>query len=268
MTKIEWTDKSWNPVTGCTKVSAGCQNCYAETIAKRFWGDRKFSDVQCHEDRLDYPLKWKKPQRIFVNSMSDLFHEDVPDSFIDDIFFVMSQAQQHTYQILTKRPKRMMEWMNREAWDEGAPSWAWLGVSIENQEVLDERAQLLLQTPAAIRFVSLEPLLSEVDLSPYLDSYLPLDWVIVGGESGHGARPVDPAWVHKIHTDCIIAKVPFFFKGWGAFSPNSGKWKDHDKNHVKVSKGVTMIRTGKRISGRCLDGRTWDEFPGMKDAAI
>ena len=165
--KIEWCDATWNPVTGCTKISQGCKNCYAEGVANRFWGDRKFTDVQCHEDRLDQPLRWKRPRRIFVNSMSDLFHLDVPDEFIDKVFGVMVLAKQHTFMILTKRPERMHEVIWR-LFPTAYLKNVWLGVSVENQDTADERIPLLLRTPAAVRFVSCEPLLGPVDLSPWI----------------------------------------------------------------------------------------------------
>jgi len=171
--KIEWCDATWNPVTGCTKVSRGCKNCYAEGVANRFWGDRKFTDIQCHEDRLDQPLRWKKPRRIFVNSMSDLFHPDVPDKFIGAVWSKMLEAPQHTFVVLTKRPARMADIVARlvaECEKKGLRKATniWLGVSVETQKEADIRIPLLLQTPAAVRFVSCEPLLGPVDLSPWV----------------------------------------------------------------------------------------------------
>jgi len=166
--KIEWTDTTWNPITGCSKVSEGCRNCYAESYANRFWGDRKFTDVQCHEDRLDQPLRWKKPRRVFVNSMSDLFHPDVPDEFIDAVFGRISACPHHTFQILTKRPERMQKFMSNldESFTgefyKAFPN-VWLGVSAEDQKTADERIPILLKTPAAVRFVSYEPALGPVD---------------------------------------------------------------------------------------------------------
>jgi protein gp37 len=231
MTTIEWTDESWNPVTGCTKVSAGCKNCYAERVFSRVYGGdvmidqdqlrarkRRFTDVQIHPDRLEQPLRWRAPRRVFVNPMSDLFHEDVPEDFIDKVFAEMAFGQRHTFQILTKRPQRMLDYMatgdRRElvacpvmhALDE--IEWpldnVWLGVSVENQETADERIPLLLQTPAAVRFVSYEPALGPVDFRfdwmPHgqIDSMYPrLDWVIVGGESGPRARAGQRVWPHS-----------------------------------------------------------------------
>lgn len=276
-TAIEWTDKTWNPVTGCTKVSPGCAHCYAEGVADRFWSSqyewirrvhpedrartqmrpRVFTDVMTHGDRLDQPLRWKKPARIFVNSMSDLFHEDVSDEFIDRVFAVMALAPHHTFQVLTKRAERMRAYM--AAHDRGlrwlvtiyrnhdgpavddcayqesdAVKWTrdgldnvWLGVSVENQHFADERIPTLLQTPAAVRFISAEPLLGPVDLGlnvgvPLADGTrwqgsLPLlDWVIVGGESGPQARPCALEWINGIVKQCSGA-VPCFVKQLGAY---------------------------------------------------
>ncbi|MEM9195229.1 MAG: DUF5131 family protein [Myxococcota bacterium] len=288
LSSIEWTDATWNPVTGCTKVSAGCKNCYAEGVAKRFWGDRKFGDVVCHDDRLDQPLRWRKPRRVFVNSMSDLFHEDVPDEFIDIVFGVMGNAPEHTFQILTKRPGRMREWFKRVESMPRSPrmhtgyaaccseaglrmpiapmqNWpypnVWLGVSVENNEQMD-RVCDLAETPAAVRFVSMEPLLEHVDMNigPHGDfrswkcsecgsrnvdpevfhfpddmatwlcddcgshgqpgedapSTSLIDWVIVGGESGPGARPCEVKWIRSIIEQCRSAGVACFVKQLGA----------------------------------------------------
>ncbi len=226
-TSIEWTDETWNPVTGCTKVSAGCQHCYAETFAHRQmgpWKGRAFEDVRCHEERLDAPLHWRNPRRVFVNSMSDLFHPDVPDAFIDRVFAVMAQCPEHTFQVLTKRPERMRVFVSR--WDpqDLAPlplPNVWLGVSAEGQATLDTRWHHLRVTPAAIRFLSLEPLLEPVDFQTmyeYLDTetlVLP-DWVVVGGESGPTARPCDVAWIRSIIRQCRAAGVPCFTKQLGA----------------------------------------------------
>lgn len=251
-TKIEWATDVWNPVTGCQKVSQGCKNCYAERLAGRFWGDRKFTDVQVHPDRLDQPLKWRKPRRIFVSSMSDLFHEDVPTSFIGDVVDVMGSCPQHTFMILTKRPQRMADlWRINSAPGgvlSGGLSNAWLGVSAEDQKTADERIPYLLQTPAAVRFLSCEPLLGPIDLGFPFVSDNPLmvqrhvDWVIAGGEGGPGARPMHPDWARGLRDQCVSAGVPFFFKQWG---------------------GVR-----KKAAGRMLDGRTYDEFPPARTAPI
>ena len=260
-TGIQWTDETWNPVTGCSKVSPGCAHCYAETVAARFWPTqygvdvywedgihvtrhRRFTDVMCHEDRLDQPLRWKKPRKVFVNSMSDLFHEDVPDAFIDRVFAVMALAPRHTFQVLTKRPARMKSYLDRLGFeperiddaaaalgycDDGPDDWpmpnVWLGVSVENQHFADERIPLLLQTPAAVRFISAEPLLGPVKLhlARFCDapsvvdsvSLRRLDWVIVGGESGRDARPFDLRWARSIVEQCKAADVPVFVKQLG-----------------------------------------------------
>ena len=243
-TKIEWVrnddgtlGSTWNPVSGCTKVSSGCRSCYAETIAHRFWGERKFTDVQCHEDRLTIPLHWKRPRRIFVNSMSDLFHEDVPEYFISDVFGTIGIAKQHTYLVLTKRPERMravicdMDTFIKETGYPGGFATRYphvhFGVSCEDQATADERIPLLLQTPAAVRFLSCEPLLNHVDIGMYLSrsnmpglSLLPgfkdplpgLDWVICGGESGPHARPMDLDWARSLRDQCKVAGVKFFMK--------------------------------------------------------
>lgn len=217
MSKIEWTDETWNPVTGCTKISPGCKNCYAETIANRFWKDRKFTDVRLEEDRLTQPLHWKKPRMIFVNSMSDLFHEDVPFEFIDKVISAISQSPQHIFQILTKRPKRALEYFMLPSSD--LLENVWLGVSVENQQTADERIPILLQTPAVVRWISAEPLLSEINLEHYLPLVVGgkvrdsgLDWVVVGGESGTNKRPFNPDWARVIRDQCKIVNVPFFMK--------------------------------------------------------
>lgn len=268
MTKIQWCDETWNPVTGCTKVSAGCKNCYAEKVAGRWWGERKFTDVRTHEDRLDAPLRWRKPRRVFVNSMSDLFHEDVPDSFVDQVFAVMALAPRHQFLVLTKRSERMRACLQRlskiehrgchcdvpHAWDRLAVAaheadfsedaqcqvsnaiegvlgdghnvgWpmrnVWLGISVEDQATADERIPVLLDTPAAMRFVSYEPALGPVDFRrhgvvPGDDFAARPDWIIAGGESGPGARPCDVAWIRSTVEQCKAAGVPVFVKQLGA----------------------------------------------------
>lgn len=255
-TKIEWATKTWNPVTGCSKVSQGCKHCYAETQANRFWGERSFTDVQCHSDRLEQPFHWRKPQRVFVNSMSDLFHEDLSPEFIADVFAVMAACKRHTFLVLTKRPEKMKRLVGSgpdglvALWDIKAEAYfgvdcnrypldnVWLGVSAEDQATADERIPLLLDTPAAVRFVSYEPALGPVDFAArvvvddfdvepltgrWVDrwgqtggSYPRVDWIIVGGESGPKARPFDLAWARQTIVQCRAAGVPVFVKQVGS----------------------------------------------------
>lgn len=230
-TKIEWTETTWNPVTGCTKISPGCMNCYAERMANRLFlmGSKRYRNgfkVTLHDEVVEAPLKWKKPQMIFVNSMSDLFLRDVPLSFIKDVFDVMGQAHWHTFQVLTKRADRLLELSRELPWGENI----WMGVTVENRDYV-QRIDCLRNIDAHIKFLSIEPLLGPI---PNLD-LSGIDWVIVGGESGPRARPLDPAWVLDIRDQCIDSGIPFFFKQWG---------------------GVQ-----KKKAGRALDGRTWDEMP-------
>ena len=228
---IEWTDATWNPVTGCTKVSPGCKNCYAERMANRLQSMRQgryrngFS-VTLQRDLVEQPLRWLKPRLIFVNSMSDLFHEDVPSSYLKLVFDVMARAHWHTFQILTKRSERLAKTARELSW----PKNVWMGVSVESNECV-YRVGNLRSVSAAVRFLSIEPLLGPISDLPLKD----IDWVIVGGESGPGARPIDPEWVRQVRDECQKARVPFFFKQWG---------------------GVRKSRYG-----RVLDGRTWDEMP-------
>jgi protein gp37 len=252
---IEWTDATWNPVTGCTKVSPGCKNCYAEQFAERFRGVRGHPyqqgfDLKLWPNRLILPLTWKTPRMIFVNSMSDLFQEDVPDEYVQRVFDVMERASIHTFQLLTKRASRMAEWTARTYSAEpqiGRRTWprnVWAGVSIETQTYTSRIADLQ-KSPAFTRFLSVEPLLSPVALSR--EQLRGIHWVIVGGESGPRARPMDPQWARDVRDACADAGVPFFFKQWGA----------HD---------VKGRRVGKKVAGRRLDGRTWDEMPGTLEA--
>ncbi len=232
-TKIEWTESTWNPVTGCTKISEGCLNCYAERMAKRLkaMGQANYTngfEVTMHSHVLEHPLKWKKSQVIFVNSMSDLFHEEIPLGFIKQIFDVMKRADWHTFQILTKRARRLEELAPFLDW----PQNVWMGVTVENAKC-SYRIDHLRSVPAAVRFLSMEPLLSAVD-NINLDR---IDWVIVGGESGQGARPIKEQWVRSIREQCQNANVPFFFKQWG---------------------GVN-----KKKAGRVLDNRIYDEMPSL-----
>ena len=239
--KIDWCDYVWNPVTGCSKVSEGCRNCYAERLAKRFWGERKFTDVICHEDRLEYPFSIKKPSRIFVNSMSDLFHEKVSTEFIYKVIRVMLNNPQHQFIVLTKRPERMradVNWMF--VYD--FPNIIW-GVSIEDQKTADERIPFLLETKPLLKSrhltVSAEPLLGPVDIQKYLYE---IEWVICGGESGIGARPMHIDWVTSLQRQCGLTSTAFFFKQWGEFDANG-------------------VRVGKAAAGHLLNGQEYHEYP-------
>lgn len=270
-TGIEWTDATWNPVTGCEKVSPGCDHCYALTLAERFRGapghyfEHGF-DVQLRPDKLDQPLRWRRPRRIFVNSMSDLFHKDIPDEYIARVFAVMAFAPQHTFQLLTKRHARMRSLLSSPGFemllwaamvdlstarakpdvlcvDFEPVDWplpnVWLGVSVENQQWADTRIPALLATPAAVRFISAEPLLGPVAFPAES-----LDWVIVGGESGKGARPMHPGWARQIRYQCELVGTPFLFKQWGS----------HDEHGNPMSK---------HKAGRELDGRLHDGYPAV-----
>lgn len=284
-TTIEWTDKSWNPVTGCSKVSTGCKNCYAERIFHRPYPGRKFGDVRCHPERLEQPLHWKKPCRIFVNSMSDLFHEAIPDEFLWEIFGVMHRAQRHIFQVLTKRPERMRQALM--AWEINlgffVPRNIWLGVSAEDQPTFDARWSYLEKCPAALRFLSLEPLLGPIDIRRSLPhskggcGLVSVHWVIAGGESGPNARPSHPDWFRSVRDQCQAVDVPFFFKQWGEWQPLAqvhGGSGVHDSRvdppkitvDGHLSTGETLVRVGKKRAGRLLDGREWNEFPGEAQA--
>jgi len=234
MSSIEWTESTWNPVTGCTKISEGCRNCYAATMAKRLhaMGNPRYQNgfnVTLHENLIELPLTWKKPRRIFVNSMSDLFHKDIPVDFIQKVFATMERAHWHTFQVLTKRSDRLLELAPSLPW----PKNVWQGVSVEDSRV-QYRIDHLRQVPAQVRFLSVEPLIGPLD-EPNLQD---IHWVIVGGESGFGARPMEESWVRSIRDRCNESGTAFFFKQWG---------------------GVQKHRTG-----RILDGRTWDEFPQVE----
>ncbi|OBS01868.1 hypothetical protein A9W98_17955 [Mycobacterium gordonae] len=322
-TAIEWADRVWNPNTGCDRVSPGCDHCYAMTMAKRLkgMGQAKYQrdgdprtsgpgfGVSVHPDALDLPLKWRKPQRIFVNSMSDLFHDEVPSEYIAKVFAVMAFAERHTFQVLTKRHARMRSLLNADYFRTAvlenlaglsedraarfaAPHWplpnVWLGVSAENQQWADIRIPPLLDTPAAVRFVSAEPMLGPIDLhtdpieagSPFWGSQL--DWCITGGESGPGARPAHPDWFRSIRDQCQSAGVAYLHKQHGeyveALDPRpsdrwlTGEGTTHDEpwhpGQVGAPAGkwspyrdVVMRRVGKHRAGRELDGRTWDGYP-------
>jgi protein gp37 len=234
--KIEWTDATWNPVRGCTKVSPGCKHCYAETFAERFRGvpGHPFEfgfDLRLVPEKLGDPLRWRTPRMVFVNSMSDLFHEEVPDSYVLAVARVMMLANWHTYQVLTKRAERLAALLHGELGFAARYPNIWWGVSVEDRTYGMPRISHLREAPATVRFLSIEPLLE--DLGP-LD-LRSISWVIVGGESGHGARPMSPDWVRSIRDQCRAARVPFFFKQWG---------------------GVRKSETGRR-----LDGRTYSQFP-------
>lgn len=240
ISKIEWTEATWNPVVGCTKLSAGCKHCYAEVMAKRLQAmgvpgyEHGFRQIRVLPERLGEPLLRKKPTVYFVNSMSDLFHTRVPDSFIDRVFQTMRAARWHTFQVLTKRAERVADYTAEHA----VPDNVWIGVSVENRRHGIPRIDYLRQVPAKTRFLSVEPLLEDVgdlDLSG-------IDWVIVGGESGHGARPMKVEWVRRVQRACQAQGVHFFFKQWGAF-------------------GADGIKRSKKENGRLLDGRTWDAVP-------
>jgi len=243
---IEWTESTWNPTTGCDRVSRGCDNCYALTMAKRLKamgvaryqsdGDPRTSGpgfgVTCHPDALDLPRTWQRPRLVFVNSMSDLFHAQVPLAFVQQVFDVMASTPQHTYQLLTKRARRL----RRLASDLDWPPNVWVGVSVEDAAAL-ARVDDLRAVPAAVRFLSCEPLIGPLESLDITG----IDWVIVGGESGPRTRPMDPRWVLDLRDRCVEARVPYFFKQWGGHTPKTG--------------------------GRLLDGRTWDEMPDRTHAS-
>lgn len=283
-TGIEWTDATWNPIRGCSRVSEGCRNCYAEKVANRFKGPGQpyegliarggqwSGQITVAEHLMDWPLRKRKPMRIFVNSMSDLFHENVPFDMVHRIMMQMDFANHHTYQVLTKRPARMLEffdWWGTEAKRRFAAEMPhiWLGVSVEDQATADERIPLLLQTPSAVRWISAEPLLGPIDFSgrwvPYENPAIHenmlerLDWVVVGGESGKNARPMQLNWARTLRDQCQSAGVPFFFKQWGEWLP------DNQNPAISGPSGASQaIRVGKKQAGRLLDGREWNEYPG------
>lgn len=237
---IEWTDTTWNPVTGCTKVSPGCDNCYAERFSERFRGVkghpfRTGFDLTLRPERVLQPFDWKRPRMIFVNSMSDLFHKDIPKPYISAVFDTMEKADWHIYQVLTKRSSLMQKFINDRYKTSPAPPHMWFGVSVENEKATS-RITHLQRANASVRFLSIEPLIAPVgDLS--LEG---IAWVIVGGESGWGARPMKPAWVTDVRDQCVDAGVAFFFKQWGGRSPKAG--------------------------GRLLDGKEWSQFPAKHRA--
>ena len=343
--KIEWTDATWNPITGCSVVSPGCTNCYAMKLAggrlahhpsragltqPSKAGPVWTGEVRLNESWIDQPLRWRRPRMIFVCAHGDLFHEDVPYEWVDKVFAVMAMASKHNFQVLTKRPERMEAYIKSRRGAYGRMKWSteagvdmtctrdcadplpnvWLGVSVEDQARADERIPILLDTPAAVRFLSAEPLLGPVDLTrlelvpdsldtdgelrragirvdalrnKHYESGVTrglgaLDWVIVGGESGPGARPMHPDWVRSIRDQCIAAGVPLFFKQWGAWGPTDvlpkistipsahgvlsrdGTWR-FDSDIADPPDHCFMHRVGKKRAGRQLDGRSWDEMP-------
>ncbi len=236
--KIEWTESTWNPVTGCTKISEGCKNCYAEKMAHRLqsMGHNKYRNgfkVTLHQENIEEPLNWKKPQVIFVCSMSDLFHKNISDDFIKQVFNTMNKAHWHTFQVLTKRSKRLVQLASELNWKDNI----WMGVTVESQSEAG-RIKDLVKTPAKIKYLSIEPMITEIK---HL-SLKGIDWVIVGGESGPGSRPIEKKWVTSIRDKCIKSNVSFFFKQWG---------------------GVN-----KKLSGRLLDGKTWDQKPLCKELQL
>jgi protein gp37 len=308
-TGIEYGQVAWNPVTGCTKISEACQNCWAERMSKRLAGrcgydkDEPFK-VTLHPDRLDQPLKWKKPRTVLVSFMGDLFHEDVPTTFIDQVLEIIASCPQHTFLALTKRPENLEHKIYGTTTDNpfrqlgGGDYLAnlWLGVTAENQARADERIPILLQIPAAKRFVSVEPMLGPVDLTqidiggnvwinsltgdcksyhPYggmwkmSESKNKLDWVICGGESGPGARPMHPDWVRSLRDQCITADVPFWFKQWGEYCapsqmpPETYRAWDyhHGTENCWKEDDPSPWRVGKKKAGRLLDGQEWQQKP-------
>jgi protein gp37 len=246
ISRIEWTEQTWNPVVGCTKLSAGCKNCYAETMAKRLQAMRTRGyesgfELRVLPERLDDPLNRKKPTVYFVNSMSDLFHDRVPEDYIDRVFDVIARTPHHTYQILTKRASRLAKYFKTRS----APRNAWLGVSVENRKHGVPRIDHLRKTPAHIRFLSVEPLLEDVGQLDLTD----IHWVIVGGESGPKARPMKKEWADSVRRQCEAQRVAFFFKQWGGW-------------------GVDGQRRAKSANGRLLHGRTWDEMPSLQGQSM
>lgn len=311
VTGIEWTDATWNPVRGCSRVSEGCRNCYAEKVAQRFCGPGQPYEGLVHgrtkgwngkvrlvDTALAWPLNKRTPRRIFVNSMSDLFHESVPDDFIAAVFGIMAESPQHTFQILTKRPERMRAWFARagvapRAWLHEAVKgvmgydnpkrpavneerWplpnVWLGVSVEDQAAAVERIPSLLLTPAAVRWISAEPLLGPVGLWPeWLHTTastgrVGLNWIVAGGESGRGARPMSPDWARSLRDQCAGANVPFLFKQWGEWLPMLGQVQGVSVGEkVTTGDGWVMGRAGKKAAGRLLDGELHDGYPDTFD---
>lgn len=292
-TKIEWATKVWNPITGCTPISAGCDNCYAKRMATRLKGRHGYNNenpfaVTLHHDKLDDPEKWKTPQRVFVCSMGDIFHENSYHNTIDRIHFIMCRTTQHTFMLLTKRPGNAFMYYHRNAnWNTDnltAPN-IWLGVTVEDQEAADKRIPVLQSISAGKRFVSCEPLLSPVDLQ--LSKYN-IDWVIAGGETGPKARPCHPDWIRSLRDQCKKANVPFFFKGWGEYKNGSDYVNYKSQNHIVLTNGeyarwdnndwksisakytakqfndlkpTVVSKVGKKLSGDVINGQQYHELP-------
>jgi protein gp37 len=298
--KIEWTEASWNMISGCTKISSGCKNCYAERMATRF--GRDFSKVVCDESKLDQPTHWKRPRKIFVCSTADLFHADVPFSFISKVFDIMEANPRHTFQILTKRADRMAEWFELRSaihdYNNGPEVMlpnVWVGVTTENQEMADLRIPFLFRCPAEIRFVSVEPMIGSVDLNRFMSGEMgnKLDWVIIGGESGQNARPCHPMWVRNLVNNCRLFNTPIMFKQWGEWGPaeelsdeSRSEWVNSEKetksllmmsdgSFKETSFGVRvpfepawatpgmalMLKLGKHKTGRFIDDYEYLEYP-------
>jgi protein gp37 len=294
-TKIEWANEVWNPVVGCTPASAGCDHCYARAMFNRnlVIHTHKFENPSTYPNRLDIPFHWKNPRRVFVNSMSDLFHPDVPFSFIDDVFSVMTGNNRHTFMVLTKRPKRMIEFLKQHYLPGAKADNIWLGVSVEDQETADQRIpQLLLATVAAVRFVSVEPMLGPVELRKIkgdfvnfnvldksrfdygIDGFgvgapmsIGIDWVVCGGETGPRARPVHPDWIRSLQDQCVKANIPFFFKQWGEWLPISemkeSEWdklyKPQSKIYPESKRDCKVKNVGIRFDGE-IDN--WESIEG------
>jgi protein gp37 len=305
-TKIEWANEVWNPVVGCTPASAGCDHCYARAMFNRnlVIHTHKFENPSTYPNRLDIPFHWKNPRRVFVNSMSDLFHPDVPFDFVAKVWAVMTNPKNshHTFMVLTKRPERLLEFSKKYFYVGFTEKNVFIGVTAENQETADERIPVLLQVPAAIRFVSVEPMLGPVKVTNFLMhdfkpgdpqfgwelqcsviapdglrhcGYPPekhpmqgIDWIICGGESGPGARFMHPDWVRKLRDQCIANHVPFFFKGWAGFKYESTNavlvFKDTHEPVPDDAQPLTRKFIGKKRAGRMLDGREWNQFPEVK----
>ena len=288
-TTIEWADATWNPITGCSQVSPGCRECYAMILAagrlknhpsrrgltvETSTGPKWNGVLKFNFDWLTLPFSWKKPRRIFVCAHSDLFHEHVPADWIDLVMAVVANCPRHQFLVLTKRAQRMQAYMrHRVPGLRGFLPNLWLGVSVETQQYADERIPLLLETPAAVRWISAEPLLGEIDLyrggwsflenlrSPTGKRYWKLDWVVAGGESGPRARPMHPDWARSLRDQCSMAGVPFFFKQWGEWAPWGDGRAIHHTALCRFADGVKAYQIGKKASARVLDSRTHDDFP-------